>query len=38
MYLDDVTPGGTNEDIVQDLVHVKALEGIGLCLNNGKSA
>ena len=37
MFLDDVSLGGTTEDILQDLVVIESAKEIGLQLNNGKS-
>ena len=37
MFLDDVSLGGTTEDILQDLEVIESAEEIGLHLNNGKS-
>ena len=36
MYLNDITLGGSTEEIVQDLEVIESLAEIGLCLNNHK--
>ena len=37
MYLDDVSVGGSAEDVLHDLDVIKAAEELGLFLNNNKS-
>ena len=37
MYLDDVSLGGPLDDILHDIIVIKATEKLGLFLNNSKS-
>ena len=38
VYLDDMSLGGSVEDVLHDLDIIKAAEELGLFLNNSKSA